>query len=70
MEEIKDIVQTDMDSELTFWGRKVMIQSDGTGRGTEIYIDGKQMKYCTNLEISIRAGEINKIRLSILDFGE
>jgi hypothetical protein len=34
-------------------GRKFLIESDGTGVGTKIYIDEKEQKYVTYLRIEI-----------------
>jgi len=55
---------------LVYRGRKIEIQSDGTGQGTTIVIDGVKQKTVKEMDIRLRATKIVQVFMVFLDLAE
>jgi hypothetical protein len=57
----------DKESPLVYKGRKFKIESNGTGTGTHVYIEGEEVQCLKSLTLDIAAGQVNIIRMESLD---
>lgn len=64
-EKVKKTV--DKESPLTYMGRKFKIESNGTGTGTHVYIDGEEVQCMKSLVLNIAPGKVNVLKMELLD---
>ena len=65
MVKVKKIV--DRESPVVYTGRKFKIESNGTGTGTHVYIEGEEVQCLKSLTLYITAGRVNIIRMELFD---
>ena len=65
MEKVKKTI--DKESPLVYEGRKFKIESDGTGTGTHVYIDGVEVQCVNSLVLNIKPGKLNILKMELLD---
>jgi len=58
---------TDKESPLVYRGRKFRIESNGTGTGTHVYINGEEVQCVNSLVLSVAMGKVNVLKMELLD---
>jgi len=57
----------DKESPLVYHGRKFRIESNGTGTGTHVYINGEEVQCVNSLVLSVAIGRVNVLKMELLD---
>ena len=57
----------DIEPQLQYYGRNIIIKSDGTPHGTQIYVNGKEQMKVTELILTLKTGYLGTVQMKIYD---